>query len=504
MWAVSSTDTRHSRLVTMTMTASSSEPPTRTERTSQARLQMTPDAMRAFGYRIVDQLVQHATELPGAPVLRLPDAAGAALPTSLPQTGVGLPAALDLLDRHVWQAMMHLDHPRFFGFVPGPSNFVSAMADALVAGLNPFAGTWLEASGCAQVELITIDWLRQICGLPDGAGGHFVTGGSAANLTGLAIARRIRLDDDMTDAVVYCSDQTHASVQRALRLLGFPRHQLRTLESDAGFQLSLAELARAVAADRQAGLRPFCVVANAGTTNTGAVDPLPALADLCEREGLWLHIDGAYGAAAVLTDEGKRLLRGLERADSLALDPHKWLFQPYECGTILVRDARWLRQTFAMHAEYLEDTGQPGGETNFFEEGLQLTRAFRALKLWLSLQVFGIAAFRAAIAHGMGLAALAEAALRATPPWEVVAPGALGIIAFRYAPQELGAAATDALNQALVHAMVEEGFAFVSSTALRGRTVLRMCTINPRTTDDDIRGTVRRLGAHARRLQRSL
>jgi len=354
--------------------------------------------MRALGYRVIDMLVEHFETLPEKPVTRKADRASleGRLRETLPEQGTDPLAVLDQVERDVFENIMHLDHPRFFAFVPSPSNFVGVMAEALAAGFNVFAGTWLEASGPAQIELVTVDWLRSACGLPVSAGGLFVSGGSMANITALAVARHRVLDDQIPGAVVYCSDQTHSSIERGLWVLGFGRHQLRKVPSDDRFRLDLSALRSAVEADRAAGRVPFCVVANAGTTNTGAVDPLPELADYCDREGLWLHVDGAYGAAAVLCKRGHATLEGLGRADSLSLDPHKWLFQPYEIGCVLVRDERWLRETFHILPEYLIDIEGQAGEVNFCDRGIQLTRGFRALKLWMSFKVFGQAGFEAA------------------------------------------------------------------------------------------------------------
>ena len=266
------------------------------------------------------------------------------------------------------------------------------------------------------------------------------------------------------DAVVYCSDQTHSAVERALRVLGFAREQLCKLPSDEAYRLPLAALQSAVAADRANGHRPFCVIANAGTTNTGAIDPLPELVEFCRAQDLWLHVDGAHGAAAMLCERGQVLLKGLSEVDSLALDPHKWLFQTYEIGCVLVRDVRWLKQTFHVLPEYLEDTQLNMAEVNFYERGYQLTRSFRALKIWLSFKAFGVAAFRAAVAHGLELAEFAERELRADACWQVVSPATLGIVAFRFAPAGVTGSALDELNQQLVTAVREDGFAFASST----------------------------------------
>lgn len=465
-----------------------------------AGLCLTPDQMRALGYRVVDAIVEHFEKLPDKPPSRRRTRAAleALLREPPPEHGQPVEAVLEQALSTVFANMMHVDHPRFFAFVPGPSNFVGAMADALVAGFNPFAGSWFSGSGPAQLELVVIDWLRELLGLPESAGGLFVSGGSVANLTGLAAARRAVLGDHTEQAVAYFSDQTHSAVVRALRVLGFPEDQMRRLPSDQSFRLPVAALRQAIAADRAAGRRPFLIVANAGTTNTGAVDPLPELVELAREHNLWLHVDGAYGAAAALTVEGRSLLRGLEDVDSLALDPHKWLFQPFEIGCVLVRDARLLKQTFRILPEYLQDVHRLQEAVNFCDYGIQLTRGCRALKLWMSLKVFGLEAFRQAIARGFRLAETAEQRLRARNCWEIVSPAQMAIVCFRYRDPNRTEPQLDCLHQELVERMIADGYAVLTSTVLRGRTVLRLCTINPRTTEAEIRETITRLERLAR------
>jgi len=470
------------------------------------RIELSPEAMRSLGYRVVDLLVDHLTGLRDRPVVGR--AARSELEEALreppPEEGIDPEDVLRQVERDVLGPITAVDHPRFFAYVPGPGNFVGAMADALAAGFNVFAGAWFVASGPAQVELVTVDWLRALCGLPDSAGGAFVSGGSMANLTALAVARHARLGESFADAVVYCSDQTHSSVERGLRTLGFSPDQLRKLPSDDRFRLSLDRLRDAIAADRTAGLRPFCVVANAGTTNTGAVDPLQELAEFVRSEDLWLHVDGAYGAAAAITPEGRSLLRGIESADSLSLDPHKWFFQPFECGCVLLREAARLKETFRLVPEYLKDSDLTTEEVNFRDHGVQLTRSFRALKLWMSLKTFGVGAYRRAIQRGVSLAELAESLLRASSRWNVVTRAQLGIVTFRYVAGEAPADEGDRLNREIAGELAEGGYALLSTTVLDGRTVLRLCTINPRTTGDDIRGTVERLESIGDRLVRNL
>jgi aromatic-L-amino-acid/L-tryptophan decarboxylase len=444
--------------------------------------------MQRLGYRVVDILVQHFAGIRDGPVgaKGAPDDLMARLSGPPSETPTDPHALLAHLEKEVFPNNLHVDHPRFFAFVPGPGNFVSTMADALAAGFNVFNGTWLGGSAAAAIELTVIDWFRGFCSFPETAGGLFVSGGSAANLTALHAARRAKLGDRIHGATIYFSDQTHYSVERALRVVGFSREQFRKIPADDRFRLPLEPLREAIRADRKAGLNPFCVVANAGTTNTGAVDPVPQLADLCAGENLWLHADGAYGAAAVLCDRGREKLTGLDRVDSLSLDPHKWLFQPFECGCVLVRDAVHLKSAFQLMPEYMRDVHRNTAEINPADYGIQLSRGFRALKAWLSMNTFGLAAFRDAITRGFELAEFAEKELRARRHCQILSPAEMGIVAFRFGKD-------DALQSKLVDLMLQDGFAFLTSTTLKGITALRLCTINPRTTEDDIRQTIDRL-----------
>jgi glutamate/tyrosine decarboxylase-like PLP-dependent enzyme len=453
-----------------------------------ARLELSAAEMQRLGYRVVDLLVGHFAGMRDGPV----GAKGE--PQQLMTLFSGAPSEaptdphelLARLEKEVFPNNLHVDHPRFFAFVPGPGNFVSTMADALASGFNVFNGTWLGGSAAAALELTVIDWFRRFCGFPEIAGGLFVSGGSVANLTALHAARRHKLGDQIQGATIYFSDQTHYSIERALRVIGFAPEQCRKLSSNERYQLPLESLRAEIGADRSRGLRPFCVVANAGTTNTGAVDPLSDLADFCMEEDLWLHADGAYGAAAVICERGREKLVGLDRVDSLSLDPHKWLFQPFECGCVLVRDAAHLKSAFQLMPEYMRDVHRNTAETNPADYGIQLTRGFRALKVWLSINTFGMAAFRDAVTRGFELAEFAERELRGRRNCEILSPAEMGIVAFRFGT-------SDELQTKLVDLMLRDGFAFLTSTTLKGRTALRLCTINPRTTEADIIQTIDRL-----------
>jgi glutamate/tyrosine decarboxylase-like PLP-dependent enzyme len=393
-----------------------------------------------------------------------------------------------------------VDHPRFFAFVPSSPTWPGVLADFMAAGHNIFQGTWLGASGPSQLELVVIDWFRDWLGYPDTAGGLFTSGGSAASLDAFVAAREASGAPDRP--TVYMSDQSHTALSRAARIVGVRPERVRMVRSDEQFRLDVNELARRVAEDRAAGLVPIAVCANAGATNTGAVDPIDRLADYCAAEDIWLHVDAAYGGFAVLTDEGKALFRGIERADSIAMDAHKWLFQPFEAGCLMVKDVRRLEAAFSVRPEYLQDTDWGRDHPNFGDRGLQLSRSFRALKVWMSVQTFGLAAFRRSIARGIELAERAEAYVRGSDVLQIANPASLGVVCFRVNPK--GCALDDprleAINDAVQARVIDTGTAMMSSTRLRGLYSLRLCILNHQTTWEDVRATleaIERFGAEA-------
>jgi len=436
---------------------------------------------------------QHRSSLRTVPVWTKPDgsALDLLLQLGIPETPVAWEQTRETLQRIILASEAHLAHPRFLAFVPSPNNAVSSLAELLASVYNPFAGSWLEGSGAQTVERVVTEWLASELGLPAGTGGILLSGGSISNLTALVTARQAQFGTgDWRRGTVYFSDQAHSSIVRAMRILGFCADQIRVISADGDFRLPVAALHSAMKADKALGGVPFCVVATAGTTNTGAVDSLPDLSRICQEERVWLHVDGAYGGAAALCPEGRAGLPGLSLADSVTLDPHKWLFQPYACSCLLVRDANQLRRAFQTGAEYLEEAE---GDWNLWDYGPELTRPFRGLKLWLSLQVFGADAFRRAISKGIRLAQLAESLVREMRGWQLMTPASLGIMTFRFVGRVQGDAALNKINEAIAERCLADGFAFVVTTKLAGRTVLRFCTINPRTTEADIEETLSRL-----------
>jgi aromatic-L-amino-acid/L-tryptophan decarboxylase len=448
-------------------------------------LGLAPEEVRELGYWIVDHVVEHFETIAAKPPIAtgtpadLRSALGGPPPLRGGEPLEALQTAADVALTH----MQHGDHPRNFARVPGPSSFAGVLGDWLATGCNAMAASWTGGSGPATLELVALDWLRSLLGLPEGTEGVMLSGGSMANMTALAAARA-----SLGPGVCYLSDETHASIVRGLAALGFAPEDVHIIPSDDEQRLPLAAFANAIERDRAAGRNPIAVVANAGTTNTGAVDPLPQIAELCRREGLWFHIDGAYGAPAALCEAGGRALQGIELADSLALDPHKWLFQPYDLACLLVRRRGALEHAFRMSPDYLADVTGAGEEVDLRDRTLELTRRARGLKLWLTFRIHGTERIGEAVAHGIHLAEHAERLLAEDDDWQVVTGAQLGIVTFA-----LRGAGHEELKRR-ADALARDGHAHLTTTWVRDQPVLRLCTINPRTTEDDIAATLRRLG----------
>ena len=407
-----------------------------------------------------------------------------------PEHGRPAMEVIEQAARDILPFTTRLDHPRCFGFIPSSPTWPGVLADFMSAGYNVNACTWLVASGPSQVELVVIDWFRRWLGYPDSAGGLLTSGGSAASVDAFVAARESAGHPER--ATVYMSDQSHSAHIRAAGIVGIRPECIRMISSDDRFRLDLASLVQTVAEDRSAGFNPVAICANAGATSTGAIDPLDAMADYCAAEGIWLHVDAAYGGFATITEKGKKLLGGIERADSVGLDAHKWFFQPYEAGCLLVKDARTLEHAFGVHHDVLQDTVWGADHPNFSDRGLQLSRSFRALKVWMSVQTFGMAAFRRAVSKGMDLAVRAEEHVRERPLLEMLNPASLGVVCFRFNPGSPGLdeSALEQLNRNILARVFWEDPAFISSTSLQGKFSLRLCIINHNTNWDDVRETL--------------
>lgn len=414
---------------------------------------------------------------------------------AIPAQGRPLEEVYGEMLEDVYRDILFPQHPRSFACIPSTASLLSWMGDVMTNAFNPHASCQVNAPAANLIEKKLIGWMCGLAGYPQGSGGLFVSGGSIANLTALTAARDAKLAGaDRSRARVYVSDQTHSSVAKGLHILGFNREQLRTIPTDRLFRMDVSCLRTAVEEDRQNGLFPFAVVASAGTTNTGSVDPLKAIAGLCRQYHMWMHVDGAFGASALVSPRQRKELAGIELSDSLSWDAHKWLLQTYGCSVALVRDKSTLVNSFAAHPEYLKDAQASQDSVEFWDLGPELTRPARGLKLWLTLQVMGTQALGQAIDHGCLLALAAQERLEGNPEWQVVSPAHFGIVNFRFAPSKEAPDATwDQINQEMAREVTATGFAQVYTTQLRGRTVLRLCAINPRTTPEDVLQTIQRL-----------
>ena len=455
-------------------------------------LRMAPDLMLDLARKAAELLVDRIEGLPKESAWEgdFQEVLEDQLMEDPPEHGRPAAEVLERAAREVLPVALRLDHPRQFAFIPTAPTWPGVIADFMAAGYNVNQCTWLTSSGPSQLELVVIDWLRRWIGYPESAGGLLTSGGSAASLDAFAAARENAGHPERP--TVYMSDQSHSAQIRAARIIGIRPECVRRIASDEHFRLDMEALARSVAEDRAAGFNPIAVCANAGTGSTGAIDPLEAMADYCEAERIWLHVDASYGGFAVVTEQGKELLRGIERADSIGLDAHKWFFQPYEAGGLLVKDAKTLEKAFVVPHDMLQDTIWGAHHPNFSDRGLQLSRSVRALKIWMSVQTFGMAAFRRAVSNGMELAARAEEYIRVSPVLETLNPASLGIVCFRVnrTATALDEEALEKINRNVLARVFWEDPAFMSSTRLRKRFSLRLCILNHTTTWDDVRETL--------------
>jgi aromatic-L-amino-acid decarboxylase len=451
------------------------------------RLALDGETMRQLGYRTVDMLVERLLDDSVPPLRR---ASPAEMRSRLWEPPPDGPEPFDELLQRLSDDVLPFtsrgDHPAFFAFVPFAGTWPGALGDFIASACNIYAGSWMEAAGPTQLELVVLDWFRAWVGLPESAGGTLVSGGSAANMTALACAREARIGAMNDRIVAYVSDQAHSSLARGARILGFRPDQMRVLPAAADGRLAPETLRRAIEADERSGRTPFFVSASAGATNTGAIDPLREIAVVAHEHDIWFHVDAAYGGFAVLTERGARALGGIALADSLTLDPHKWLYQPYECGCLLVRDGALLRRAFEMTPAYLHDARPATDEVNLADLGIQLTRSSRALKVWLSLRAFGVDAFRGAIDRCLDLAEEARQRIDASPALELAAEPSLSVVCFRRRFANSDEEEEDRRNAALVGALDRSGLGLVSSTLVDGRYVLRMCILGHATGLDDV------------------
>lgn len=450
---------------------------------------------RALAHRMVDDTIDHLAGLRDAPAWReMPPEVRSAFQEPVPLAGEGEEAVYQEYLERVRPYPNGNVGPRYWGWVQGNGTPLAAMAEMLASALNPHLAGFNQAP--ALVERQVIAWLRELMGFPPEASGLLVSSGTMGNLLALAVARgaaggaTLRAGGVRALArqlVFYGSRETHGWAGKAAELLGLGRDAFRQLPAGPDYRLDVGALRAALREDRAAGLHPFCVVATAGTVNTGAVDDLGAMADLCADEGVWLHVDGAFGAFARLSEETSELVRGLERADSLAFDLHKWGYLPFEAACLLVRDADAHRETFRMSASYLAETtrGVAAGGLPFADLGIDLTRSFRALKVWMSLKAYGVEKLGRLIAQNVRQARYLAGLVEAHPELELLAPVALNVVCFRYGPRGMDAARLDEINREILIRLQEEGIAVPSGTLVEGRYALRVANVNHRSRRED-------------------
>jgi aromatic-L-amino-acid decarboxylase len=436
------------------------------------------------------EIVRHVASLPKQPMHATGGGRKLAksLRESLPETGEPFEALAKLLFSKLIPRTFNTASPGYMAYIPGGGLLHAAVANLIADSVNRYVGVWIAAPGLAQLEANVVQWLCEIVGYqgPTRPGGVLTSGGSMSNLIALVTARQTKLGDRFDDGVVYVSDQAHHSVLKAARFAGFRDDQVRVVATDARFRLSATGLREAIARDLHDGNRPFLVVASAGTTNTGAIDDLNAVADVAAESALWLHVDGAYGGFFAMTARGKRALRGLERADSVTLDPHKSLFLPYGTGALVVRDAERLRAAHAMHATYLPPMQAEVDFADFCDLGPELSRDFRGLRVWLPLKLHGAGVFRAALDEKLDLAQAACEAIRQLPGVEIVAEPELSLFAFCVSREGADARALDKLNRAIMKNINSRQRVLVTGTMARGRFVLRVCILSFRTHADRV------------------
>jgi aromatic-L-amino-acid decarboxylase len=454
-------------------------------------LDPSPDEIRDCGKSAVDWMTEYLSGLPESRVY--PQTSSSEIRERLDQALPLEPTPFDELLKSFRDVIVphsrQNGHPRMFGYVQSPGTAIAAFADLLASTLNANLTAWRSAPAAVEVERLTIDWIRQILGCNPGTAGLFVSGGSSANLAALAAARNSKRNEKSGKQLrLYASVETHHSIAKAATLLGLGREAVRSIAVDERFRIRIDDLVAQITTDLAAGDLPFFVAANAGTVNTGAFDPLARVHEVAERFGLWMHVDASYGGFAVLAEPARPLFSGIERADSISLDPHKWLYLPVDCGCVLYRDPEQARATFAHDADYTRVIGREADEAfAFWDYGPELSRRFRALKVWMLLRGVGLNSLGAAIEKDLGCARHLESLVQASDDFEMLAPVELSIFCFRHRPDHLDEESDlNAWNERLMIALQRDGSSYLSNATINGRFALRGCVLNYRTELHDM------------------
>jgi aromatic-L-amino-acid decarboxylase len=449
-------------------------------------LELSSGELRRLIEAATDRILDYIESLPRQPAANAEGGADLArsLREPLPETGRPAGELLELLFEKVIPKGFNTAGPGYLAYIPGGGIPHAAVADLIADATNRYVGVFAAAPGLAQLETNVVSWFSQIVGYPAAARGILTTGGSLANFSAVVTARRERLPEDFLSGTIYASDQVHHSIQKAAMLAGFPEGNVREIAADERFRIRVEDLARAVAADRAAGKNPFLVVGNAGSVNTGAVDDLAALADFARRQRLWFHVDGAYGGFFLLTERGRAAMAGVERSDSIVLDPHKSLFLPYGMGSLLVRDGEALKRSHALTAAYLPSMQEDPDLVDFNQISPELSRSWRGLRAWLPIKMHGIGPFRANLDEKLDLARWATEELRKIPGVEILAEPQLSIVAFRLRRTGLDDEAANRLNRDLMDRINRRKRIYLTGTMLGDRFAIRICVLSFRTHAD--------------------
>ncbi len=463
-------------------------------------LELTPEDMQRMGKAALTAVVDHIRNLPHASCNELdkyPQISGS-LQEGPPEKGMSFEAILDFLMNKAIPASITHPHPSFMGYIPGGGLFPSAIADFIAAATNRYVGVSFAAPVLASIEKIVLDWFARWMDYPDSARGILTSGGSLANFSAVVTARKHLLGDRLERGTIYMSNQTHHCVAKVVNLAGIPEKNIRKLEVDENFRAVPENFERAIKEDLNKGMKPFLLVGNAGTTNTGAVDPLKELGEVARKFGLWYHLDAAYGGFFNICQEGREVLKGIEDSDSVVLDPHKGLFMPYGTGSLLVKKGKLLRQAHAMSANYIQDHPVPEDEWDAADYSPELSRSFRGLRVWLPLKYYGVQAFRENLAEKLHLIQWMYRRFREEPGFECLCSPDLSAFAFRYHPRK---GDIDIFNRELLKALVSSRKIYLSSTLLNGLFVIRICILGFRTHKSEAESAFELIRTTARRLE---
>jgi len=464
-----------------------------------ADLELTPEAMTKMAEEAARAVVDHIAALPNAPRsnLNVSEDFLRGLREPPPEKGSDFSSLLHFFMNMIVPVSINTPHPAYIGYIPGGGLYPSAVADFLSAATNRFTGAWFAAPAAARLEANVLEWFAQWMRYPKSSRGILTSGGSLANFSAVVTARKHLLGDDLGRGTVYASDQTHHCVMKVAGLAGIPERNIRLLGVDENYRAIPQLFEEAIRADLAKGFKPFLLVANAGTTNTGAIDPLVDLASLAKGFGLWYHIDAAYGGFFNLCDEGRKKLAGIELSDSVVLDPHKGLFLPYGSGSLLVKDGELLRRAHLVSADYLKDLETPEGEVSAADYSPELSRSYRGLRVWLPLKLFGVQAFRENLAEKLDLARWLDQRFREEPGFVCLAEPDLSVVPFRFRPRS---GDINEFNRRLLKNIVKSQRLFLSSTLLKGQFVLRACILSFRTHQAEVEEAFEIITSEAQKL----